>query len=679
MKKSLLLFLAMFVSVFVAKADTYTHTFSKGEITTEGSTVTLSGFDWNSTAANSIGWNNTGRGLQVGSKTSAQTSFQLSSSAFSAFTIKSVTVNASIAASGDAKMTIKAGDKTSSEYTLTTAATDYTFECDGAKGDIVINWTATQRAYYIKSISIEYTMPASMVTVPAPVFMTPEGVYVDRIKNGIYADVKEEQNAVLYYTTDGTTPDPADESGSTICTRTWALYISNVSQSMTVKALAALDVDGTLVLSDIAEATYIVSPKSSFVASNSIVSGSKYAIVAADSVANPFIGNTVSGYLNSAVPTSIYDGHMETAAYNAFTITAVSEGYTIQDAENRYLYINPTNNLLEVSEQMPAEGAIWDFIFNADDQVMIINIVDGDCIYYSFQNDNFGCYTESSDVLLPTLYLMPDYSYTITPEQGSEHESFQTISITCPQGIKATEGFKATTTVNNVSYTLNCVQADANTLNLTFDEPLVVEHSLNLMIYLSGSLILDPNGVQLYKDMSGIRLDYILKGQGEAATIEKVTPENNSTLPKLYYFLFTFSWYASPTENEEIVPRLYKEGTTTLIPVEYTTENEEGNGFIAMMDGAIRVLEAVTESGTYILEIPDGYFESDGKAVKGVTLKYNLVYDPTGIDDVIAEGENGWVVYNISGVKVMETKDAQRLESLPKGLYIINGVKTIIK
>lgn len=677
MKKSLLLFFVMFVSVFSAKADTYTYTFAQGDISEAGGTVTLGGFEWTSTAASNIGWSNAGKGIQVGSRNNPVTSFQLSSSAFSAFTIKSITVNTSIGASGDAKMTIKVGNSTSSGYSPVTTATDYTFECDGAKGDIVISWTATQRAYYIKSITVEYTMPASMVKVPAPVFKTPEGVYVDGIKNGIYAEV-ENQKTVVYYTIDGTTPDPADESGSTTCTRSYALYINDVTESTTVKALATLDVDGTIVSSEVVEATYIVSPKASFVASNSIVSGGKYAIVAADSVANPFVGNKVSGYLNSAIPTSIYDGNMETAEYNAFTFTTVNGGYTIQDAEDRYLCLSGTNDSFEVSEQLPAEGAVWNVSFNGV-QAQITNTLNGNCIYYSAQNDNFGCYAATGDVQLPVLYFMPDYSYSVSPELGSEHNSLQTISITCPQGIKAAEGFKATTTVDNVNYTLNCVQADANTLNLTFDEPLVVEHSANLIIYLSGSLILGSDDLQVYKDMSGVHFDYILKGQGEAATIEKVTPENNSTLPKLYYFLFTFSWYASPTENTEIVPRLYKEGTTTLIPVEYTTQNEEETGFIAMMDGAIKVVEPVTESGTYILEIPDGYFESDSKAVKGVTLKYNLVYDPTDIADVVAEGENGWVVYDMSGVKVMETKDAQRLESLPKGLYIINGVKTILK
>ena len=42
-----------------AGAETYTHTFAKNELTTNGGTVTLSDIEWNATEATAIEWNAT--------------------------------------------------------------------------------------------------------------------------------------------------------------------------------------------------------------------------------------------------------------------------------------------------------------------------------------------------------------------------------------------------------------------------------------------------------------------------------------------------------------------------------------------------------------------------------------------------------------------------------------------
>lgn len=686
MRKKLHLLLIMLAWVSFAFADTYTHTFANGQLIQAGGTVTLTEADWNYPALNYLGFT-ANKGVQMGSKNNPQPSFCLSTSAFNAYTIKSVTVNSCIAASGDAKLTISVGDKTSEAFTLKTAANDYTFNCEDAKGDITISWAATQRAYYVKSITIEYSVPADMLVVPAPVFTTPEGVYTDKIrvgkKDGIFAGVPAETGAVIYYTTDGTDPNPDDlESGSTKTSKTYEMWIMNITETVTVRAIAVVDTDeGVRVMSDISEATFVVSPKTPYVKAITVETGNKYAFVAADSVASPFVGKTVNGYLPSVIPADIYDNNMETAAYNAFTFTSAAGGYTIQDPEGRYLYSSGSDSKVSVAEAMPASGAVWSVAIDGSGKATITNVANDRVVYYSVANDHFGCYTAgevTSDMELVTMYLQPDLSYTITPEPNSTHDTFQTITITSEQGIEAAPDFKATTILDEETVQLVCTQVDANTIALSFAQPLVRDHNTNLMINLSGSLIFDPAGLAVYKSMTGTRIDYILNGHVDTEILS-VSPENNSTVVKLYYFLFTFSYYASATEDASITPRLYKEGTDRLYKVEYTMDNEDGDGFADMMSGAIRLLEPVTESGMYILEIPDGYFQADNKPIKGITLRYNLVYDPTGIADVVAKGENGWVVYNLNGVKVMEAKEAQQLNTLTEGIYIINGVKTIVR
>lgn len=47
-----------------------------------------------------------------------------------------------------------------------------------------------------------------------------------------------------------------------------------------------------------------------------------------------------------------------------------------------------------------------------------------------------------------------------------------------------------------------------------------------------------------------------------------------------------------------------------------------------------------------------------------------------GIESIVAENVDGiYKVYNLQGVKMLETKDATELYSLPKGIYVINGKK----
>lgn len=53
--------------------------------------------------------------------------------------------------------------------------------------------------------------------------------------------------------------------------------------------------------------------------------------------------------------------------------------------------------------------------------------------------------------------------------------------------------------------------------------------------------------------------------------------------------------------------------------------------------------------------------------------------EPTGIEEINADSLNGvYNVYNLQGVKVMQTKDISKLGELGKGLYIINGKKVIL-
>ncbi len=684
MKKILLSLITIFCVLATANAETYTHTFKNGELTTTGGAVTLSDIEWNSTDATLIEWNAT-KGIQFGSKATPNTAYTLSTSGFAAYKIKSVTVNSSIAASGDATMKITVGAQTSDAYELTTSNAAYTFDCDDTNGNIAINWTATQRAYYVKSITVEYELPTDMVEIEKPTFKTPEGVYENKVT--VTAETTD-QALVLYYTLDGTDPSYEDfqsETGTTKCSKYYVMY-PELTESATIKVMA-VKVDGEIVYkSDIVEAKYIVSPTKPYVPASAIASGNRYAFVANDNVADFLFGAT-NGNLQDREVSGKYDKYIETVEYNAFTFTSTDGGYTIQDAEGRYMYLEGNDSKVSFAAEKPAAGAVWSVSID-NGQATIKN--GNSTLYYSADNNIFGCYAEKAgDMVLPSLYMVREYpKATITPENGSYVQGLKEFTITCEEGIavsndfslKAQSGQREDRTYE-IDKTYSCTQVDANTLKFTIDEELVSVDNVNIDLIITGDILLNPEGMNYKHPIKGrwtrSIYSYTHVGSAAAAVITAVEPADGSKLESLSYILFTFSNIATTVDTSKEA-KLYKEGSDETIPFSFTNLKEDGS-YVEQNQGALLLDAPVVKNGTYILEIAEGYFvDRNSKEIKGVTLKY-IVENSTGIEEIIANGEKGWIVYSTSGIKVLETMDASKVNALPAGIYIVNGIKTVIK
>ncbi|MBE6285068.1 MAG: hypothetical protein E7093_01295 [Bacteroidales bacterium] len=672
--------LSLFSLIFMAAtvgAETYTHTFNNGELTTAGGTVTLSDIEWTASSATYIGWDdNSGKGIQLGSRNTPNPTYSLSTSALAGCTVRSITVNSSKANSGDAELTISVGSQTSEAYTLGTSDAAYTFDCEDTTGDITISWKATQRAYYVKSITIEYTPDAGTVIIPAPQFKTPAIIYADKAENVTVET--EDQNAVIYYTTDGTDPsyeDYVNETGSTKCSKYWVMYF-NLTETTTIKAIA-VKVDGDVAFkSAIAEQTYIVSPTVPYIPAKEIVSGNRYAIVAADSAATYFYEEGAYGYLPTKTATDVNGKYVATVKCAGFTLTAVDGGYTIQDELGRFVYHKGTYTNFNYSAEKPAEGAVWSVATDADGNATIA--CNGNTVYYSTKHNSFGCYPAdkiTEEHVLPKLFMQREYpTYSITPENNATIDKIEKIIITCEEGIAATNDLVIKAEGKSATFTIE--QTDSKTLTVTPSSPITTENNIELNINITaGDIILNPDvmGMSLpVPTKYGVRTiaKYNLTGNAPAATIEKITPANGSTVEKLAYILFRFSYFPSASEDETRQPRLHAEGSEELIAVEYTTLKEDGSGHVHMMEAALKVVEPIITNGTYILEIPTGYFiDANNKDIEGVTLKY-IVKNSTGIEEVETETGMTGIIYDLQGRKV---------ENLSKGIYIVNGKKVLVK
>ena len=681
MKKFLLsLFCLIFMAATVS-AETYTHTFENGELTTEGGTVTLSDIEWTASSSTYVGWN-AEKGIQIGKKGTVNPTYQLSTSAFAGCTIRSITVNSSIASNGDAKLTISVGNQTSEAYTLTTSDAAYTFDCEDTTGDISINWSATDRAYYVKSITIEYTPAAGTVIVPTPEFKTPAVVYADKVQ--VTAETTD-QSAVLYYTLDGTEPsyeDYVNETGSTKCSKYWVMYF-DLTKTTTIKVIA-VKVDGDAVFkSGVAEQTYIVSRTMPYIPASSIASGSKYAIVAADSAATLFYEEKAYGYLPTKTATDVNGKYTETVECAGFTFTAAEGGYTIQDELDRYVYHTGTYTSFNYAAEQPAEGAVWSVSIDTDGNATIA--CDGYTIYYSTKYHTYGCYPAdkvTEEHVLPKLYMQREYpTYTISPAEGSTFDRLETITVTCEEGIAATDDLKITAEGYTTSFTVK--QTDSKTLTITATEPITTYNNRDLSIQISaGDIILNPEVMNMALPIPtkyGVRtmVKYILTGNAPAATIEEVSPANGSTVEELSHFVFTFSYYAGHSDDANLQPRLYAEGKEWTYALEKTIVNSDGSN-IGMMQAALKTTEPLKGNGTYILEIPTGYYtDANGRAIEGITLKYTVKNDSgeiASIEDIIANDGNGVTIFTVDGVKIPEGK-----KGLEKGIYIVNGKKIFIK
>ncbi len=111
-------------------------------------------------------------------------------------------------------------------------------------------------------------------------------------------------------------------------------------------------------------------------------------------------------------------------------------------------------------------------------------------------------------------------------------------------------------------------------------------------------------------------------------------------------------------------------------------EEEEDNWDYQPKAQMLTLDREITESGTYRLRIPEGYFnlgsEMSSINSREMTLTYTVAPD-THIGGVAADGAEGVTVYTVDGRLVLKSDDASGLKGLKKGVYIVNGKKTLVK
>mgnify|MGYP003290711600 CR=1 FL=1 len=288
--------------------------------------------------------------------------------------------------------------------------------------------------------------------------------------------------------------DYTNDTGTTKCSKYWVMY-PKLTETTTIKVIA-VKVDGDAVYkSETAEATYVVSRTMPYIPAKKITADKRYALFAADSVANYFFAKDANGSLGTTGATIPNENYIETVECNGFIFTAVDGGYAIQNHDRRY--ISQSGNNFTFSDDMPGKDAVWNITFGSEGYATIKNST-GYTIYFSTEEQAFVCIKAgqaTKSYILPKLYMQREYpTFTVTPAQGTTLERLSEIIVTCDEGIKASnlnvasEGAVTTFTVK---------QTNSNTLTLTAKKELTTTNNVNLNINFTGDILLNPNGMNM--------------------------------------------------------------------------------------------------------------------------------------------------------------------------------------
>lgn len=259
----------------------------------------------------------------------------------------------------------------------------------------------------------------------------------------------------------------------------------------------------------------------------------------------------------------------------------------------------------------------------------------------------------------------PTYSYEVDPREGNV-ESLSEIGITFPTLSEASIGAgKATLSIDG-----------GQAIDLPDGQPDMAEWNkvnqpLGKTYTEAGTYVISfPKGYFLNASgdpIQAITLTYTI-GAPAPATAVSYNPEPGY-VTELSQIELTFTETMEAGGGPGKATISVNGGEATFLP---------DAGFGAGLNQMIQPLgQTYTEEGTYKINFPEGYFMLDGDGSSALEVVYTI--GQSGISAVVVPADGIYRVYNLNGVKVLETEDAAQLKALTPGFYIVNGVKLYVK
>jgi len=199
-----------------------------------------------------------------------------------------------------------------------------------------------------------------------------------------------------------------DSSDKTVATINSEGTISLISAGSTVIS-AEFAGDDTY---EAAKVTYTltVNPaivKKQYTIASTIESGKNYLIVVNVNSEYKVAKKITSSYGNLLVASATYDeGVISFNSDNAFTFTSTADGWTIQQADGKYLYQTGTYNNFNVSATPAADAAKYFDVVAENGAFKITNKTMNKYVQYVPASSYFGCFASAqTDAILPLLFV----------------------------------------------------------------------------------------------------------------------------------------------------------------------------------------------------------------------------------------------------------------------------------
>lgn len=278
----------------------------------------------------------------------------------------------------------------------------------------------------------------------------------------------------------------------------------------------------------------------------------------------------------------------------------------------------------------------------------------------------------------------PEQSYTLTPEAGS-YKVFPTITVTYENytGVEVADGAKATLRVMNNDYITFTITAEGNTVTLTPDEEFTKylgnQYTLYHVLVPEGSYMLTANGRSWPNEALDLT-DYRITAP--TAPEFETDPEDGATVESLNTILIA---PAVPFSNQQVTmtkkAKLFKveDGVRGAQICTLTGKAASDRTYVTLtLPDANKDLE----DGDYEMEVPAGAFTFNIDGVPGIqsplmVFHYTVKTNNTRVAGIAAD-ENV-TVYTMTGVCVMRNAEREALNTLAKGIYVVNGRKVVIK
>ncbi|MGN0230527.1 MAG: Ig-like domain-containing protein [Muribaculaceae bacterium] len=176
----------------------------------------------------------------------------------------------------------------------------------------------------------------------------------------------------------------------------------------------------------------------------------------------------------------------------------------------------------------------------------------------------------------------------------------------------------------------------------------------------------DENGDPL----SAVTFTWTISGGSEAS--EWATdPADGSTVTSLKRIRFTSLKYKSIMPGSGSV--VFKKDGVVLEEVS-RSDYEEDYGY---NEWYVETSQEYTEPGVYTVELPDGFFTSDGQPVAGTTI--TLTIAASGIDSIFTDDNATTNVYSIDGRLIKSNANKSDFMNLEQGIYIIGNQKVQLR